>query len=215
MSIPDTKERILDAAEYLFARRGFHNTSLRAITSRAGVNLAAVNYHFGSKYALLEAVFQRRLIPLNRLRRDNIERVREAARREGRRPGVRETLLAFIEPTLAFRKSGSGAEDYIVLVGRAMSDPEDTVRDVFIRHIAPLFHLLFETLREALPEVPPDAVFWRLQFALGAMSHVISMAGKTNLPLPDGVTPVGDVESLTALLIDFVSTGMERPWPVQ
>ena len=56
MSQPDTKERILDAAERLFAREGFHNTSLRAITGEADVNLAAVNYHFGSKEALLDAV---------------------------------------------------------------------------------------------------------------------------------------------------------------
>ncbi|NOZ25473.1 MAG: CerR family C-terminal domain-containing protein [Nitrospirae bacterium] len=212
MSISDTKEKILDAAEYLFARRGFHNTSLRAITSRAGVNLAAVNYHFGSKDALLEAVFQRRLVPLNRIRRDNLEAVRETARREGRRPAVDEALRAFIEPTLAFRKSGTGAEDFITLVARSMSDPEDTVRDVFIRHIAPLFHLLFETLCEALPELTPDTVFWRLQFVIGAMGHVICMTGKNyKYALPAGVTPVDDVESLTALLIDFAATGLERP----
>jgi len=86
MSLSDTKERILDSAEYFFARKGFHNTSLRAITGRAGVNLAAVNYHFGSKEALLEAVFERRLVPLNRVRRQNLEVVRETARKEGRTP---------------------------------------------------------------------------------------------------------------------------------
>ncbi|HEC96776.1 MAG TPA: TetR/AcrR family transcriptional regulator [Nitrospirae bacterium] len=210
MSLSDTKERILDSSEYLFARKGFHNTSLRAITDRAGVNLAAVNYHFGSKEALLDAVFQRRLVPLNKVRRDNLEIVRETARQEGSLPGVEESLRAFIEPTLAFPKSGTGAEDFITLVGRAMSDPNDTVRDVFIRHIAPLFHLLFDILREALPELSPDILFWRLQFAIGAMGHAICMAGKS-YSLPDGVTPVNDVESLTAMLLDFVTTGMERP----
>ncbi len=210
MSLSETKERILDSAEYLFARKGFHNTSLRAITGRAGVNLAAVNYHFGSKEALLEAVFQRRLVPLNKVRRQNLEVVRETARQEGRLPGVKESLRAFIEPTLAFPKSGTGAEDFIILVGRAMSDPDDTVRDVFIRHIAPLFHLLFDTLCEALPELSTDILFWRLQFAIGAMGHAICMAGKS-YSLPEGVTPVSDVESLTAMLLDFVATGMERP----
>jgi len=206
----DTKERILDSAEYLFARRGFHNTSLRAITSRAGVNLAAVNYHFGSKEALLEAVFHRRLVPLNEVRRDNLETVRETARKEGRRPGVEESLRAFIEPTLAFRRFGTGADDFITLVGRAMSDPDDTVREVFIRYIAPLFFLLFDILQEALPELSPDIVFWRLQFAIGAMGHTICMAGK-NYSLPEGITPAGDVESLTGMLLDFVTAGMERP----
>ncbi|GMT46982.1 MAG: TetR family transcriptional regulator [bacterium] len=210
MSLSETKERILDSAEYLFARKGFHNTSLRAITGRAGVNLAAVNYHFGSKEALLEAVFERRLVPLNKVRRENLEIVRETARQEGRVPGVEESLRAFIEPTLAFPKSGPGAEDFIILVGRAMSDPDDTVRDVFIRYIAPLFYLLFDILREALPELSTDILFWRLQFAIGAMGHAICMAGKS-YALPEGVTPVSDVESLTAMLLDFVATGMERP----
>ncbi|VAX29857.1 hypothetical protein MNBD_NITROSPIRAE03-2002 [hydrothermal vent metagenome] len=210
MSLSETKERILDSAEYLFARKGFHNTSLRAITGRAGVNLAAVNYHFGSKEALLEAVFERRLVPLNKVRRENLEIVRETARQEGRVPGVEESLRAFIEPTLAFPKSGPGAEDFIILVGRAMSDPDDTVRDVFIRYIAPLFYLLFDILREALPELSTDILFWRLQFAIGAMGHAICMTGKS-YSLPEGVTPVSDVESLTAMLLDFVATGMERP----
>ncbi|MEC4685878.1 MAG: TetR family transcriptional regulator [Nitrospirota bacterium] len=210
MSLPETKERILDSAEYLFARKGFHNTSLRAITGRAGVNLAAVNYHFGSKEALLEAVFERRLVPLNNIRRENLEAVRETARQERRLPGVEESLRAFIEPTLAFRKSGTGAEDFITLVGRAMSDPDDTVRNVFIRHIAPLFYFLFDILCEALPELSPDILFWRLQFAIGAMGHAICMAGK-NYSLPEGLTPVSDVESLTAMLLDFAVAGMERP----
>ncbi len=68
MSQTDTKTRIMDAAEQLFARDGFHSTSLRGLTELANVNLAAVNYHFGSKEGLLQAVFARRLLPLNKLR---------------------------------------------------------------------------------------------------------------------------------------------------
>ncbi|MEJ2200328.1 MAG: TetR family transcriptional regulator, partial [Desulfuromonadaceae bacterium] len=86
MGQPDTKERILDAAEELFARQGFHATSLRAITGGAQVNLAAVNYHFGSKDGLLEAVFSRRLTPLNQERQRRLEAVREAARAAGTPP---------------------------------------------------------------------------------------------------------------------------------
>ena len=63
MAQSETVERILDAAEQLFAERGFAETSLRLITSKAGVNLAAVNYHFGSKKALIQAVFSRFLGP--------------------------------------------------------------------------------------------------------------------------------------------------------
>src|SRR2546425_2393184 len=61
----ETRTRILDAAEELFMQHGFEGTSMRLLTTKAGVNLAAVNYHFGSKHALIEAVFRRRLDPLN------------------------------------------------------------------------------------------------------------------------------------------------------
>ena len=69
VSRADTKQKLLDVAEHLFAVRGYHNTSLRMITAAAEVNLAAVNYHFGGKEGLLAAVFSRRLLPLNELRK--------------------------------------------------------------------------------------------------------------------------------------------------
>src|SRR4051812_50014156 len=83
MRRPDTKEIILDTAERLFAERSYASVSLREITAEAGVNLAAVNYHFGSKDALLLAVFQRRAVDLNR-ERPNL--LREAESRAGGRP---------------------------------------------------------------------------------------------------------------------------------
>ena len=61
----DTRERLLDAAKYLFAQRGVDATSLRHITAEAAANLASVNYHFGSKEALFRAVFVRRIGPVN------------------------------------------------------------------------------------------------------------------------------------------------------
>lgn len=216
---PDTKQRILDAAERLFAREGYNNTSLRAITGEADVNLAAVNYHFGSKEALLEAVFERRLVPLNQVRRQRLEIVGETAQREERRPSPRETLAAFIEPTLAFRESAAGAGEFSNLVGRAIIDPDDTVRKIFLHHIEPIFHLLFDTLREALPDLPPDKLFWRVQFSLGAMGHTIHMRatgddaqknGKFKC-LPHGIISSCDAASMTDMLLTFITAGMEAP----
>ena len=63
-----TKERILGAAEELFAQHGFAGTSLRQVTSRADVNIAAVNYHFGSKENLVNEVFRRRMDDMSRER---------------------------------------------------------------------------------------------------------------------------------------------------
>ncbi|MEC4676459.1 MAG: TetR family transcriptional regulator [Nitrospirota bacterium] len=204
----DTRQLILDSAERLFAREGFHVTSLRAITGAAGVNLAAVNYHFGSKEALLEAVFERRLIPLNQVRRDKLEQIRDEAVEKGKRPSTKKVLQAFIEPTLRFRDSESGAKDLIALVGRSFTDPDDTVRKIFFRLIGPIFQLLFETLRDALPELPENLLYWRLHFALGALAHTMHISGCDKF-LPVGFSDGCGTESLLSMLIPFVTAGME------
>ncbi len=208
MSQPDTKQRILDAAEQLFSREGFHNASLRAITAAAGVNLAAVNYHFGGKEALIDAIFERRLTPLNAARRKRLQAEQEAARREGRRPRAEAVLRAFIEPTLAFRDSSQGARDFITLVGRALSEPQGLMRETFIRHMQPLLHTMTGMMGAALPHLPPQAVFWRLFFALAATGQTVCLLDKP-LPWPDGVAPLNRSDDLLAQIVPFLTAGME------
>lgn len=211
MSPPDTKQRLLDAAEKLFAREGFHNSSLRAITGQAKANLAAVNYHFGSKEALLDAVLDRRLDPLNALRQANLDAVRAVAGEAGRRPGTEEVLRAFIEPTLRFRDSGPGAEALISLVGRMPVEPDATLRNMFIKKMTPLFLQLFRMLQEALPALDEKLLFWRLQFAVGAMGHTMCWAGRF-AELPEELAaPPCDTEDLIEMLLAFVVAGMEVP----
>lgn len=210
MSQADTKQRLLDAAERLFAADGFHNTSLRTVTAEAQANLAAVKYHFGSKDALLEAVLQRRLVPLNRMRRECLEAVRDAARRSGRSAAPREVLRAFVAPTLAFRESGPGGEAFIRLVGRAIADPDDTMRNLFIRAMKPLFLLIYDILGEALPALSASERFWRLHFVLGALSHTMCLAGRFEV-VPPGVAAHPDADALTAMLLRFLTAGMEAP----
>lgn len=208
MSQPGTKQRILDTAEHLFAKCGYHNTSLRAITKQAGVNLAAVNYHFGSKEALLDAVFDRRLLPLNEIRRQKIEAVREYAARHQNPPDVEATLRAFIEPTMQFRET-VGTDDFVTLVGRAISEPGEEVSRSFIEHIEPIFTLLFSTLQEALPDLSRETVFWRLQFVLGAFSHTMRM-GQWARYLPDGISMHTSTEALVEDLLAFVTSGIQQ-----
>lgn len=208
MSQPDTKQKILDAAEHLFAVRGYHNTSLRGITAAAAVNLAAVNYHFGSKDELLGAVFERRLVPLNELRRQRLEAVREEALRARRPPDVAGALRAFIEPSLHFRDSG-GTRDFVALIGRAISEPDEEVSRSFVQHIEPIFNLLFETLQQALPKLSRETVFWRLQFALGAISHTMRMPQWQNF-LPEGIGRNVETTAITDALVAFVAAGMEQ-----
>src|SRR5262245_65628728 len=101
----ETRTRILDAAEELFMQHGFEGTSMRHLTARAGVNLAAVNYHFGSKHALIEAVFRRRLDPMNAARVAALDKL-EA---EGRASDPERIIRAFVGESLRLSEDHQSA----------------------------------------------------------------------------------------------------------
>jgi len=210
MEPKDTKRRILDAAEHLFAVNGYRGTSLRTITAAAKANLAAVNYHFGSKQALIEAVIERRIVPLNRLRLQRLEEVRAMAHEQTTPPTARQVLAAFVEPSLAFRASAPGARDFITLIGRALAEPDDTVRNIFVGHIRPVVELLETCLAEALPHLPDQLLTWRLHFALGALSHIMNNMDKLQTPAI-GLPPVASPQEMVELLLPFLTAGMEAP----
>jgi AcrR family transcriptional regulator len=211
MSELGTKEKILNAAEHLFARDGFHNASLRIITEEAGVNLAAVNYHFNSKESLLHAVIERRLLPLNQIRRERLEQVRDEAVKKGEKPRARDVMKAFLEPTLRFRDSEPGAKDLIALMGRAVSEPDDTIRSAFFKLVWPLFMLLYEVLSQALPELPENVFFWRLIFSMGAMNFIMQIP---QIKFPENqkfinIIDETDTDSLIEMITGYVTSGLE------
>ncbi|MEA3363484.1 MAG: TetR/AcrR family transcriptional regulator [Thermodesulfobacteriota bacterium] len=205
-----TKTRILDGAEQLFAREGFHNTSLRALTSLAEANLASVNYHFGSKDALLQAVIERRLLPLNQIRGAKIKEVLAQAQEDQLPPTADALLRAFIEPTLKFRNSSPGARDFISLIGRSLSEPDETVRNCFLSLVLPIFQELFAGLREALPQLAPAILLTRLQFIMGIMSHVMCMGTLSAFNNP-ALPPPLDQETLIDQLLKYALAGLEAP----
>ncbi len=203
----DTKQLILDASEYFFAVEGFRGTTLRAVTEKAGVNLAAVNYHFGSKRSLLEEVIKRRIEPLNAVRRKKLETVRDEAVKTGKKPEVRDILAAFIEPTLLFKESNPEVKYFFAFIGRSFTDPDDTVRKVFLRFIKPIFALMYETMRVALPQFSSDLIFWRLHFSLGALFHTMHIC--ENLKDEASNMKHRDAASLVELIIPYVTAGMK------
>jgi len=206
----DTKERLLDAGEQFFARDGYHCTSLRTLTKGAQVNLAAVNYHFGSKEGLLRAVIKRRLVPLNQVRTKRLQEVKEKARQEMRRPEPGEVLRAFIEPTFAFKDSGPGARNFITLIGRAFSEPDDTVRTIFMELIDPLFHLFSDILAESLPDLPKAVFRWRLHFIIGAMAHTLLGATASHIRRESDM-PSPAPAKLVDMFVAFVTAGIQAP----
>ncbi len=200
----DTKERILDAAERLFAFRGYAATSLRDITAEARVNLAAAHYHFGSKQLLLESVIMRRAEPVNRERLEMLDAC-EGRIRKGRLP-VGGVLDAFFAPMFHVALT-PGGETFVRLVGRLHAE-EDMLAQIVKSRFGPVVGRFTQALRRALPDLPPEELFWRMQFALGAMAHALRgpqpavevMSGKkVKRPNPDLVL---------ARLVTFVSAGM-------
>ena len=143
-----TKDRILDAAERLFARDGIEATSLRAITTEAGVNLAAVNYHFQSKDALVTAVFMRRVAPVN----DQRLAMLEACEREaGDGPLPLERVLdAFVRPVVEI--FGSRARDFAPLMGRLYTEPSEYLEKIYKSKIEPVAERFLRAYQRACPD---------------------------------------------------------------
>lgn len=211
MPQPDTKTRLLDAAEQLFSQQGFANTSLRNITTAADANLAAANYHFGSKEALLSAVLERRFLPLNEERRRQIDEVLAQAEKSGRAPRTEELLRAFIEPTLDFRQSDEGAKEFVKLVGRSLTAADPVVRERVIGLVQPLFVQLHQAICLALPQLPAALLFTRLFFVMGAMGHCLCFQGVPQIfsACPD-CNPE-DHNFMRDSLVAFARAGLEAP----
>jgi AcrR family transcriptional regulator len=204
----DTSQRLLDAAEAMFAEHGFAETSLRAITTRARANLAAVHYHFGSKDELLRAVFARRLQVLNEERLARLT----ALETSGGPVTVEAVLAAFIEPSLQLRRAGGQGEQFTRLLGRAQIEASEALRDFLRDQYAPVLDRFQRMLVRLLPELPPGEIRWRLYFCVGALSF--TYAGTPSPRLLFTARESGDGAWLQRQLIRFLTAGLRAP-PVE
>lgn len=208
----DTKERILDAGEALFMEHGFEATSLRQITAAAGVNLAAVNYHFGSKEELFQAVLTRRLDPMNAERVLLLEQYeRQSA---GQSLSCERILNAMFIPALRLaRDNQRGGNNFLRLLGRAYADPAPFIRHFLSEQYAPMIARFKAAFSRALPHLPKKELVWRLHFLMGAMSY--TLAGTDALKLIAELTPTesGNDELLLTRLAPFLVAGLQSPLP--
>lgn len=201
-----TKDRILNAAERLFARDGFEATSLRAITTEAAVNLAAVNYHFQSKEALVQAVIGRRMGPVT-ARRLALLDIYEAEAGDAPVP-LEKIMDAFLRPVVEM--VGSHAHEFVPLIGRLYTEPGEFAVRLYkqqFEHMAQRFVPAFE---RSLPQLPPQELFWRLHFAIGAMAHTMAATKMLEL-MSGGLSDVTDVEGTLARLKAFILAGLTAP----
>jgi AcrR family transcriptional regulator len=205
-----TKDRILDAAERLFARDGIEATSLRTITAEAGVNLAAVNYHFQSKDALVRSVVARRVGPVNE-RRLALLGGYEAAAGDGPLP-LEQVLDAFLRPVLEIY--GSHAREFAPLMGRMYSEPGEFIEKIYKNHMQPVAARFIQAYQRALPGLPPVELLWRLHFSIGALAHTLCAAGLLRI-MSDGQCDPTDIEGTLRRMEAFMKAGMEAPVPAE
>ncbi|REC96040.1 TetR/AcrR family transcriptional regulator [Kushneria indalinina] len=167
----DTVTRILDAAEVLFAEYGFSETSLRRITGRAEVNLAAVNYHFGSKQALIQAVFFRYLDPFSVDLHRRLDALEASEAGASNLEGLLDTLFASV---LEMPSNNHDLRTFMKLLGLAYSQAQRHLRDELRSHYGNIFSRFLKLLRQATPELADDERFWRLHFMLGSVIFTLS-----------------------------------------
>ena len=209
-SSTDTKTRILDAAESLFMEHGFEATSLRSLTTAASVNLAAVNYHFGTKEELFEAVLTRRLDPMNQERIELLERLERDA--GGKPMSCEKILFTMLIPALRLaRDEKRGGKNFLRLLGRAYADPAPFIRHFLSAQYAEMIGRYKEAFLRALPHLSRQELTWRLHFVMGALSYTI--AGTDALKLFAQVTAADkyDDELLLQRLAPFLVAGLKAP----
>ena len=189
-----TQDRILDTAEALFAEQGLHITTLRQITQAAGVNLAAVNYHFGSKQALLLAVFRRRLDSLNVAR---IERLDRALERPGG-PLLEEVLDALVYPALAFsRGSDADGHRFMQLLMRVFADRDEELRAAISQEYAFVMRRFADAIQQALPHLRADELRRYLDFIVGALTYTMAESR------------LADTRAIASDLVRFAASGLQ------
>jgi AcrR family transcriptional regulator len=194
----DTKTRLLNAAEKLFGQNGFDATSLRDITAEAQVNLASVNYHFQSKDSLIDAVIGRRLEPVNQRRIQMLDAA-------GPSPTLEQILEAFMAPILEREIWPAGP-----LIGRVFSNPDQFLERVFKKHLTAVAQRFRDAIARVLPDLPPEEIWWRLQFMAGSMSHVLVFSQV--LPaMTGGLCRTEDRKALMKRLVTFLSAGFRAP----
>jgi len=209
MASPETKERILDAAERLFAERGFAGTSLRSVTKEAGVNLAAIHYHFGAKEALLREVFARRATPVNQERLRQLDELEKAAR--GKPVELKSILDAFLRPVMHLQRDLAAEGDvWGRLIGRVYSEPVDLVEAVLKDQFVEVSRRFTEALSRTLPSMPALEVQRRMQFVLGVLTHSLTGLHRVAL-LPELSDGDIDPDDSLASMLAFLTAGFRAP----
>ncbi|WP_427925559.1 TetR/AcrR family transcriptional regulator [Streptomyces sp. cg40] len=195
----DTKGRILDVAERLFGERGYAGTSLRAVTVAAAANVAAVNYHFGSKEGLLRAVVDRAMAPVNGAR----QRLLDGLLADGGKPEVADLVEGFVRTGASLARSREGDAPALArFLGRVVCEPDPEIRRLFADEVGAVEGRYLEELARALPTLSADEVGFRYRVMIGllALHQAGTLADLAPRGARDGAPPEGPDEETERLV---------------
>lgn len=203
----DTKTRLLRVAERMFADQGFNGVSLRQLTAAAGVNLAAVNYHFGSKEGLLAAIFESRCRPMNEERLARLETCVEEA---GKPPLLEQIIAAFIAPALSSTSDVAGGATFTRLRAVLSVEHNELARNLIAKYFDTTSTRFVAALARALPHLTHAEVFWRFHFLLGALYYTMINPGRIE-HLSNGICDASDVDAVMTQMVPFLAAGFRAP----
>lgn len=202
----ETRERILDAAESLFSDHGFRDVSLRQITSEAAVNIAAVNYHFGSKDALIAEVLSRVVSPINRKR---LQLLDEAEARHGDAPVPVEKILESLHRPVVDQLHESEHQEsvYLKLAGRCLSEPAENFSSALVEIFQEMIDRYLAAVRKTLPDIDEKDLFWRMHLSFGTMVYALTHGDRVAL-FSKGRIETPEPEEILDRLIQFTAAGL-------
>jgi len=208
-----TRVALMDAAERLFSQNGIEGTSVRDIVTEAGTNLAAINYHFGSKDQLALQVFARRIEPVNRRRLARLEELEKAAGSEDLK--LTQILDALIRPVLEAEEQGvKNCDDLMRLLSRCFQEPNPEVQKFIEDQFAEVVRRFDAAILRLMPGLPAGDLFWRICFLHGALHHGLQTWLRFD-QIPHAVfNPAAAKptrEELIQHLISFMAAGMTAP----
>jgi len=208
MAYTETVDRILDAAEILFAEKGFSETSLRMITSQAKVNLAAVNYHFGSKNALIQAVFSRFLTPLNDLMVEGLK-ANKWGEDGGETPSIEDVLSLYTKSLLKIpTRNENGVSIFMRLLGLAYTQSQGHLRKYLEDTYSKTFWPFLSLVKQITPELSTTERFWRTQFVIGSMAFTMSSIQPLTDILENKAGSEANPEQVIDFLVPFLAAGL-------
>lgn len=205
----DSRERLIDAAETLFARQGFDATSIRHVAALSGDTIGTLSYHFGSKDALLSEVISRRFDEMTEKRRKLYHEMLRAS--PDGKVGLEDTIRAITTPYLETALcSGSAWRDYTILLSRMIYTASEQQFTELMVHADPPAREFIGWIRKAVPDTPVSRIVYGYQFMISCIIDACVMEGRDRVGrLSDGTVHSGNFDTLNEFLIAFITSGLK------